>query len=72
MARNKDYNWNLPEPLHGEGHPWVSIHAAILMDIRDELKRLNSTIHCHNFLAIPHKLDRIVFNTRKKKRQVKK
>lgn len=29
------------------------------MDIRVELQRLNSLLHCSNFQAIPHKLDRI-------------
>lgn len=34
-------------------------HLAVLMDIRVELQRLNSLLHCSNFQAIPHKLDRI-------------
>lgn len=39
------------------------------MDIRDELKRMNGLLHCHNFLSIPHKLESIRKNTIKKKRK---
>lgn len=57
MARHKDTYWNLPEGTCGNNgsssHSWESIHAALLMDIRDELKSLNSLLHCHNFTGIP-------------------
>lgn len=43
------------------------VNAALLMDIRDELKRLNGVLHCPNFLAIPFKLDAIKRNTTKKR-----
>jgi hypothetical protein len=69
MARNKNFNWILPEGTPtgtGKTHSWESIHAAILMDIRDELQNLNSILHCRNFLEIPHKMDQIVRNTTKK------
>jgi hypothetical protein len=36
---------------------------AVLMDIRDELKRINNVLNCSNCLAIPRKLDRIAANT---------
>lgn len=62
MARKKDLDWDLPED-----NSWESIHAAILMDIRDELKRLNSLLHCSNFLQIPFTLSKIRKNTTKKK-----
>jgi len=32
---------------------------AVLMDIRDELQRLNELLHCRNFLDVPHTLRRI-------------
>lgn len=52
--RKKDVEWNVLDE-HGN---WYSgnhagIHAAVLMDIRDELKRLNQLLHCHNFIGIP-------------------
>lgn len=63
MARHRDTNWNLPEgkpnTTGGTTHCWESIHAALLMDIRDELKKMNAILHCSNTLAIPHTLTRI-------------
>jgi hypothetical protein len=45
MARPKDTDWNLrdgkPDGKGGRVHLIESIHAALLMDIRDELKELN-------------------------------
>lgn len=62
MARHKDLEWELP------GLPvpnWDTVHAALAMDIRDELKKLNSLLHCQDFLEIPFKLHHIDLNTRK-------
>jgi len=50
MARHKDKNWNLPTPAVDT---WEQASAAILMDIRDELKRLNTLLNCPNFVEIP-------------------
>jgi hypothetical protein len=73
MPRHKDQNWCLPEGRPTERgtmeHQWTSIHAALLMDIRDEFKKLNALLHCSNFLRIPQKLDEIRRNTTKKKRK---
>lgn len=44
-----------------------SAQIAVLMDIRDELQTLNSTLSCPNFLAIPAKLDAIRRNTSKRR-----
>lgn len=41
---------------------------AVLLSIRDELRRLNAVLHCSNFLDIPHKLERIKRNTTKKRK----
>lgn len=73
MARHKDTNWNLPEGKHGvrsTTHSWESIHSALLMDIRDELKELNRLLNCRNFIAIPSILRGIRTNTTKRKRKV--
>lgn len=63
MARHKDTPWCLPEgqpmPSGGRTHQWESIHAALLMDIRDELQRLNGLLHCANFIEIPGTLREI-------------
>jgi hypothetical protein len=39
MARHKDVDWNLPQGT--PHHSWESINAALLMDLRDELKASN-------------------------------
>lgn len=44
------------------------IMMATLCVIRDELKKLNALLHCHNFVAIPQKLDAIKRNTIKKRK----
>lgn len=54
MARHKDATWNLKNTPGMDG-----AQLAALMDIRDELKKLNSLLHCPNFQAIPFKLDAI-------------
>lgn len=65
----KDYEWTAVSP---DGKHYVSVNysqiLSVLMDVRDELKRLNNVIQCHNFIAVPSKLDAIVRNTRKRKR----
>jgi len=38
MARHKDADWCLPGP---KLDTWQQVEVAVLMDIRDELKRLN-------------------------------
>lgn len=50
---------------------WERVAIAVLMDIRDELKRLNGLLHCRNFLAIPHKLDAIRRQLPKRRRRRK-
>lgn len=56
MARYKDSNWNLPDP---QVQTWEQAQVAVLMDIRDELKMLNTLLHCHNFTGMPAILRRI-------------
>jgi hypothetical protein len=47
MARNKDVEWTLPDKLDN----WTQVNTAVLMDIRDELKKLNSLMHCSNVIG---------------------
>lgn len=49
MVRHKDADWNLPEKLQA----WDQVQVAVLMDIRDELKKMNGILNCTNFLDIP-------------------
>lgn len=61
MSRCKDNEWlYLP-------NTWEHVHVRVLMDIRDELKKMNAILNCRNFIDIPSKLDRIVTNTTKRK-----
>ena len=41
----------------------------VMQDVRDELQRLNTLLHCSNFQRIPLKLDAIRKNTTKPKRK---
>ena len=61
MPRYKDVAWNLDE----DDACYERAHLAVLMDIRDELKRLNGLLHCANFVGIPTDLRRIARNTAK-------
>jgi hypothetical protein len=69
--RQKDVNWFVT----GDDGRILSVdHAelAVLMDIRDELKRLNDVFHCNNFIGVPYKLERIARNTSKPRRRKRK
>lgn len=55
--RRANANWNI-YGSKGYQEPWSaatydSMHLAVLMDIRDQLQRLNATLNCPNALAIP-------------------
>jgi hypothetical protein len=64
MSRRKNVEWILPEP--GTGNVTYDVaKLAVLMDIRDELQRLNAIFHCGNFLSIPLKIERIARSTAK-------
>lgn len=68
--RGKDIYWlALDKDFKSEKVEDASL--CVLMDIRDELKKLNRVFECSNFLDIPRKLDRIDRNTKKAKRNKK-
>jgi hypothetical protein len=60
----RNVRWNL-ECYDAAGAFWPAAMLGKLMDLQDELKKLNALLHCHNFTAIPKKLDAISENTRK-------
>ena len=66
-TRKKNTNWGIKTNDDGTT-PTPDAHLATLMDIRDELQRLNSLLHCSNFVEIPRKLDAIKRNTAKKRK----
>lgn len=69
--RFKDTEWGIPIGPNGCVSSIEGAQLAVMMDIRDELKRLNRLLHCQNFLLIPAKLDGIRRNTTRKPRKVK-
>lgn len=62
MSRHKDADWSLSSPVKS----WEEVHAALLMDIRDELKGINRRLSCHETLAMPRYLRLIAKNTAKR------
>jgi hypothetical protein len=58
--RKKDLNWQVADEqgqlLNITGG---SAHLAVMMDIRDELQRLNRLLHCQSFINIPSRLQAI-------------
>ncbi|BAQ16071.1 hypothetical protein [Methyloceanibacter caenitepidi] len=68
MARKKNVNWDLPDK-----NSWDAANLALLMDIRDELQKLNALLACRNFTDIPTILRGIRTNTAKpRKKTVRK
>ena len=70
--RRKDVDWAVANEA---GELWSNVRhgcmLAVLMDIRDELKRISAVLNCSNCLDIPRKLERIARNTSKPKRRCK-
>ena len=58
MRRRERVNMDW-ETAEGNLFTWEQVNAELLMDIRRELKTLNSLLYCPNFRAIPAKLDAI-------------
>lgn len=58
-TRHKNTNWELPTSETGRIKDWAYVNIAVLMDIRDELQKLNRVFECQNFIRIPQKLDTI-------------
>lgn len=62
--RRKDTNWLLNLNDDGSAQPGQA-SLAVLMDIRDELKRINQRLDCIETIRIPRYLKRIASNTAK-------
>ena len=67
MARTrwKNSTWTIDQSVTSV--TWDAITALVLQDIRDELQKLNSLLHCPNFIGIPGVLRTIAANTKPKK-----
>lgn len=66
-TRHKDGNWRIPTTSNGAVETWDGVKIALLMDLRDELQKLNRLLHCHNFVGIPQTLKTIAKQTKKRK-----
>ena len=71
MRKFKDVIWTVPECANGGIASWEAVDTALLMDIRDQLQKLNAVFECPNFLMVPTYLKTIEKNSRKPKRRVK-
>ena len=61
-------DWTIAE-ADGTVPSWERAGIAVLMDIRQELRRLNSLLACPNFISIPNTLRQIRRNTTRKTRK---
>lgn len=57
-TRNKDVEWRL-NPLLNNKVSNGDAQLAVLMDLRDELKKINNLLHCQSFTDIPNILRQI-------------
>ena len=67
--RHKDLEWDLP--AGNPTHPWESIHAALLMDLRDELKAIRGLLQCHRVSRAVRAVETIAENTTRRPRRKK-
>lgn len=72
MSNFKNMDWeikkgNLPNSVASVNEASL----AVLMDIRDELQKLNSVFSCSNFVQIPQVLKDIRKNTNKRRKPIK-
>ncbi len=71
-------DWKLHSSDGGHSWPKDTIQIILLQEIRDELKKLNTLLHCHNFVNIAKemrdigKLARAIQVDRRSRRKVKK
>lgn len=62
----KGRSWNIW--MNDDGSiPVEQLQVLLLQEVRDELKSMNSILHCTNFLDIPWILKQIKLNTNKPK-----
>lgn len=71
QTRNK--NWNIYGVVSADDTVTLkdseTVFKVLLMDLRDELQKLNAVFACHNFQQVPAVLRQIRANTSKPKRK---
>lgn len=68
-TRRQNVGWSVCNEADGDRITWEGAKLAVLMDIRDELQKLNRLLGCSNFTDIPRILRRTEQNTRKRKKR---
>jgi hypothetical protein len=68
MRKYRNTEWQTRNAF-GIAHSWDTAQVDVLMDIRDELQKLNRVFECGNFLRIPYTLECIQKNTKKPKKR---
>ncbi len=48
IVERRNVDWPTPE---GKDFTWTHVQTEVLMDIREELKRLNRLLHCQNVIG---------------------
>lgn len=73
-TRNAGWVWEVRthDNTYKDDKHYRMASLAVLMDIRDEMRRLNAVFACPNFLAVPHRLAAIEKNTRNPRRKAAK
>lgn len=67
MSVPRNIEWTIQKGLGGN-YSYDQAQLAVLMDIRDELRKLNRLLGCQNFVEVPTILRGIRRNTTKSKR----
>lgn len=70
-TRLKNISWDVTN-ANGNAASWVTVQVAVLMDIRDELQRLNNVFACSRFLNIPNQLEHVAKAARRANRNATK
>ncbi len=67
MARLLNAEWDTPANTDGT-YNWPVIMAAVLMDIRAELRTIARILQCRNTQQIPHILRQIADQTKRRRK----
>jgi hypothetical protein len=68
--KHRNANWTVYRELGGRvSHDDAEL--CVLLDIREELKRLNTLLHCENFMSLPDVMRGVRANTTTIKRLLK-
>lgn len=66
MGDGRDTDWILTKS--GDNWSYDQAKMFLLMDIRNELRKINRTLQCYQFQQIPNTLREISRNTKPKKK----